>query len=72
MEQGRKMLKLIFCVCVCVCAFIEHVLTAKGGIQKEVVYFGLPKQEVALLQRQAGENKTSLNYNPMLCCCCDV
>ncbi len=40
--------------------FILNVcfLTAKGVIQKEVVYFGLSKQEVVLLQRPVGEDKT--------------
>lgn len=42
-------------------------LTAKGAIQKEVVYFGLSKQEVVLLQRPVGEDETSSPFNPILC-----
>lgn len=37
--------------------------TAKGVVQKEVVYFGFPKQEVALFQRQAGEDKSFSHFN---------
>lgn len=48
---------------ICSCkVFILNVclLTAKGAIQKEVVYFGLSKQEVVLLQRPTGEDKNLL------------
>lgn len=46
---------------------MSFLLTAKGAIQKEVVYFGLSKQEVVLLQRPTGEFKTWSHSNPMLC-----
>lgn len=39
-------------------SFLCFVLIAKGAIQKEVVYFGLPKQEVVIFQRPAGEDRT--------------
>lgn len=41
------------------------VFLAKGAFQKEVVQFGLAKQEVALLQKPTGE--TSSNFNTALC-----